>query len=120
MLDATSRTFYQMTKKQPAYFYGLNKTKPERVIVPDSYDIKSKVIEVMGWDGMMHALDGLRYDHQVRLLFRFKTKKAMQETEGDLGDSFKYRSRMFLVNQRDDIPVGGRHLVDFDVPLGRE
>lgn len=89
-----------MSKKQPAYFYGFTGTKPERVIVPDQYETESHVVQVMGMDGRMHALDGLRYNHKVSLLFRFKSKKAMQETEGTLGDTFKYRSRMFIVNER--------------------
>jgi len=91
-----------MSKPQPAYFYGYSGTKPLWHRVPDSFDIESKCVEVMGMDGMMHALDGLRYDHKVRLLFRFKTKKAMQEAEGMIGDNIKYRSRMLLVYQREE------------------
>lgn len=91
-----------MSKEQPAYFYAYGHSKPMCKVIPDAVEIKSKVIEVMGMDGVMHALDGLRYDHKVRLFFRFKTNKAMQEADGTLGDTFKYRSRMFMVNERDE------------------
>ena len=91
-----------MSKKQPVYFYGFAGTKPTSKLIPDAYETESKVVEVMGNDGMMHALDGLRYDHKVRLGFRSKTKKAMIETDGTLGDSFKYRSRMFIVYEREE------------------
>lgn len=91
-----------MSKPQPAYFYGYTASKPLWKRVPDQYEVESRVVQVMGADYRMHALDGLRYDHKVRLLFRFKTKKAMQEAEGMIGDNIKYRSRMFLVNQREE------------------
>jgi hypothetical protein len=89
-----------MSKPQPAYFYAYGCNKPMCKRIPDDFDIESKVVEVMGYDGMMHALDGLRYDHKVRLFFRFKTMKEMQKADGELGDSFKYRSRMFMINAR--------------------
>ena len=95
-----------MSKKQPAYFYGSlpigDRPKVIAKVMPHTYDIHSKVVEVMGADYQMHALVGIRYDHTVSLYFRFKTKEAMQEAEGELGDDFKYRSRMFQVWVRDE------------------
>ena len=95
-----------MSKKQFAYFYGSmpvgERPKYTAKVMPNWYDVHSKVVEVMGADYQMHALDGLRYDHDVSLYFTFKTKKAMQKAEGRLGDYFKYRSRMFMVWERNE------------------
>lgn len=95
-----------MSKKHPAYFYGSmpvgERPKVDAKVMPHAYDIDSKVVEVMGADYKMHALYDLKYDHTVRLYFRFKTEQTMQKAEGKLGDYFKYRSRMFLVWERDE------------------
>jgi hypothetical protein len=95
-----------MSKKQPAYFYDSmpvgERPKVIAKVMPYTYDIHSKVVEVMGADYQMHALYDLMYDHTVSLYFRFKTKEAMQEAEGQLGNDFKYRSRMFQVWVRDE------------------
>ena len=95
-----------MSKKQPAYFYGSmpvgDRPKVIKKVMPHTFDIESKVVQVMGADYRMHALDGIRYDHTVSLYFRFKTPEAMEKAEGQLGDNFKYRSRIFQVWTREE------------------